>query len=164
MLFAPKDLIINKEIEMLNEANIMSYKCKGNNFSVDVVPEPNRSHGGKDAYFKVTPDADSYSKGKYETRVSFREPTYVEHPKGKPHKDLSAKQIDTLIDQFKKPSKNKDGNGLTNWQYAIHRFNMSCNTDNLESIDQSNPIVKKALTKGDYIPLDYPMPDYTKLQ
>lgn len=164
MLFGPDNLFKNKETKVMNEANIINYKGKGGNFSIDVIPEPNRNHGDKDAYFKVTPDSDSYGTGKYEARISFRDPIYVKHHKGKPYKELNNKQIDIMINQFNKPSKNKDGVGLTNWQYTIHRFNMSCNTDYLEKINQSDPRVKEELKNGNYITLDYPMPDYTKLK
>lgn len=163
MLFGPKDLFEKKETEMLNEAQIMSYKGKGGNFSVDVISEPGRNQGDKDAYFKVTPDSDSYGGGEHETRVSFRQPTYVKHSKGKPHKNLSDKQIDNMIKLFNKPCKNIHGAGLTNWEYAIHRFNMSNNMAHLEKLDQTSAEVKNAIKSGHYIPLDLPMPDYTKL-
>ena len=152
----------NENSQILNEANIISYEGKPN-FSVDVVPEPNRGHGGKDAYFKYTSGNSSYSSGETETRISFREPSYVKHPKGKPHKNLSSKEKKNLVIQFNKPNNKKDGKGLTNWEYAIHRFNMSNNTSHLENEDQANAEVRAAVKSGDYIPLNYPMPDYTKL-
>ena len=160
MIFAP-DYIKTNDSEILNEEHVMHYDGRGIKFSIDVVPERNRNHGDKDAYFKYTKDSINYTVGDTETRISFRQPSYVKHPTGKPHDNLNSNELKNLVKQLEKPSKKHPG--YTNWQWALHLYNKTNDKANLETKDQTSKEVKDAIKSGDYIPLDYPIPDYTKL-
>lgn len=91
---------------------------------------------GNIAHFHVV---DRATRGqKFQTCIMFDSPEYFHH--GNKNGTLNNKEIKQMIEFFQKP--HKDGNGLTNWKYALMLWN-----------DNNSSTKFKKLK----------MPDYTKL-
>lgn len=138
--------------------------AKGNNNFIAVNPDPSRGWYGEE-YFKVY-NNDNARKADKVIRIKFRSPEYVYHKNSDGKKDwnLNLKEKKTLIKLLQTPSK---FDNLSNWQYAILQFNLEAfdisykdclklTMEKQSKMDENNP-------RKYYLPIDLPMPDYTKL-
>ena len=112
------------------------YEGGGNSLSVSV--DPNRKYGGNIAYFKFA-DNEDFKAAKRIIRISFMEPVYIVHNN---QDKLTRKEIKWLMKALLKPYK-KNPN-ITVWTGMIIEFNRS----------QTDAV----------LPIDLPIPDYTKLE
>lgn len=110
-------------------------------------------------YFKVY-DNDSYSKATKSARISFREPIYISHknPDGKQAWILNSKDKRGLIRQLTQPSRLFKSGDFLIWHDCIAYFNNEAYGVDFE--DSLNILIKD---NPKYLPIDLPMPDYTKL-
>lgn len=109
---------------------------------ISVNPPPNRKYG-KFAYFKVANSSDPVSATK-EIRLHFYDIGYEIH-KGKPLWKMKKSDKEKLVALLKSKPTNRKYKEFNNvWQALIWAFN-------------SNVLPQ------DIIPLDLPIPDYTKL-
>ena len=138
--------------------------AKGNNNFIAVNPDPSRGWYGEE-YFKVY-NNDNAKKADKVIRIKFRSAEYVYHKNSDGKKDwnLNSKEKKTLIKLLQTPSK---FDNLSNWQYAILQFNLEAfdisykdclklTMEEQSKMDENNP-------RKYYLPIDLPMPDYTKL-
>lgn len=129
-----------KGTEVVNEA-----KCGGRNgIYVHVDIDEDRDFGDDIAYFKCT-TTPNLSTAKDIARISFTAPKYIIHNNDR--FKLNPRQKNTLVDLLVSTAKN----GMTVWQFMIYRFN-------LELSNSNNPRAPKYK-----LPLELPIPDYTKL-
>ena len=130
---------------------------KTDNLLIAVFPNINRK--GSEPYFKIL-DSYSYQKAKKMARIAFKEPRYI-HRKdsdGKIDWKLDSKEKKMLVRHLNSES-NMFGEKYNVWQQAIILFNLNLQFSMKDILINTinNHIYKEAL------PIDLPIPDYTKL-
>ena len=142
------------------------------NFSVRVNPDRGRG----DAYFKVY-DHTSYNQSKRVIRLAFKELKAFDHrnPDGKEFWEIwenkYKNQLKGLIKFMKEKPKSEDGRKIakTNWELTIKMWNNECGFEwdenySEEKYPETGCKPNSSLSKNpQYVPLNTPMPDYTKL-
>ena len=155
-----------KEINELFDIYEMATVANSENSYIAVNPDSSRGWYNEE-YFKLY-DAQNARKATHIARIKFRKAEYTVHSNsdGKESFKLNTKQKKDLINLLN--SKSKKETGLTVWQYAILQFN-------LEAIEYANREYCLSLTMEKqkqmpkdqpekyWLPIDLPMPDYTKL-
>lgn len=157
------DHLINEQnTQAINEAKVYA----GKSFSLHVVPESGFNSGGKYAYFKYLPMPDKYN-DKDVLRISFREPTYIEHyvKSGKRPDKLNAKQRKELVAALLMP--NAEDPTINNYQALIYEFNYRTGNFDRATTDtlcraHRNPL--DPTLPPNFVHINYPMPDYTQLK
>ena len=115
-------------------------------------------------YFKLY-NSDIISRATKVARISFDHPNYLDHVNkdGKEDWILTLKEKRELLDILKQ----KDKRGFTKWQrmfMVYNNDNFNIDFDDLISGDISKEDYNKLVIKRDAISLDYPIPDYMKLE
>lgn len=123
----------------INEENI--YSNYGMLLSVNL--DPGRSYGKK-AYFKLY-NSNSYRTATKLIRLHFYDTEYEIHNKGLPLYKLSSNEKIHLMSMLNEPVIYKNIQYNTAWQALIIMYN-------------------KKVKQEDQLPLNLPIPDYTKLQ
>lgn len=144
-----------------NEGNII-YIDDDINFQITIVPDS----GLNEAYFKIC-NHQKYSLSTECIRLSFFEPKYIEYDgDGRNLWKLSYDEINTILDILNNVLY-KDTNIKTFWQVACHIWNREW--DFAYHPDYDSRLVKgckdnsRLLQHPQFVPLDTPMPDYTKI-
>ena len=160
--------IISREIsESLLEKMTIEYElanpllCEKANVYIDddlnITLQVNRNEGSNDSYFKVYNHKD-YRKADKVARINFRKPEYIYHVNSDGKKDwaLNSKEHAKLI----KVLNTVDFLGETVWIMLILFFNSEggLNFGESEKNKMDNLIYPK------HLPIDLPIPDYTKLR
>lgn len=153
--------------EITSNINILNEDCVINgrifNFSINVKPDQGRNYGSETAYFKYSPGKNWASVRKM-ARIGIYKSIYVEDHKGDgkiPYfLDSSEKKRLMKILQETPSDKYK---GYNKWAELIFVFNKCIQYD----YDQSKDFTYEKYLKGklpkNAIPVDLPIPDYTKL-
>lgn len=149
---------------MVEMATIVTDR-KGQHIIKNISTNPDSTRNWyEEEYFKVY-DNLSVSSAKKLARIKFRSPEYVVHTGS--NWELNSKEKKDLI-KFLNESNKKVPYVKNNWEYAILMFNQEAYQDeeSMEDLvitikeqsemDESNP-------RKYYLPIDLPMPDYTKL-
>ena len=156
---------INEEIQRcLNEMAPIVRDRFNKHLIKNIITTPDQGRNWyNEEYFKVFDTLDYTSKSKM-ARIKYREPSYVEHVGS--NWQLTMREKKDLIAFLNEPN-NKIPEAKTNWQYAIYQFNMSAYPDSTHADSLLTQTELDRLPDTDerksYLPIDLPMPDYTKL-
>ena len=153
------DECLNEYQEPLYEMATVGYD---ESLSIIVEVNPDSKRIGNE-YFKVY-DSSSKEKAKRVCRILFREPKYVNHRRGRgvtkrmSNWIMNSNERDALVKFLNKPSDIL--HELTVWQAAIVLFN------NEKGLPRSKTMENfiNDLKYPEYLPIDLPIPDYTKLK
>lgn len=106
-------------------------------------------------YFKVF-NSSSYTKATKIARISFLEPKYIVHNMnyGMENWILNSKEKQNLITML-----TTEVDGISNWKFAILQYNLENNIQRDEQLKLSN----EDIIKRNGLPLNTPIPDYSKL-
>lgn len=158
------EIIKNQEDELFLEMatiGVVKDKHRKSNYLITVDAEP--THVGN-AYFKIY-DRTSVSKSKNNMRISFHEPRKIIH-KGDRFGDMViTKLIGKYINEFFS-STNLTNPSRTNWEESIIQYNLT-NGRLITPIDFTK-LTQEEINKNpkrfrNCLPIDLPMPDYTKI-
>lgn len=148
---------LNEEFNKLFALNEMAMAWTDRDAGRCVWVENTNTHNNQ--YFKYL-NSFSYQKADKVVRISLRLPKYLVHKDsmGKQSWILNSKEKKELIDLMNSASKARIG--FTNWQATLIQYNF----DNFYI--QPSETIEGTFDKAEFpdaFPIDFPMPDYTKL-
>lgn len=169
-------IIFNPEIKAIDESHVLTDNRRIKRpikMGVMASPDPGRNFGTK-AYFKCF-DAPSYEDARKLTRICFLKPEYGKKhtTKGKTDFILTVNDTKDLLTILQQPCNNHKGasegllNPWLNWHELIYCFDAILNFTHQEIVSISTAdkeVLEQTNTRFmNFIPLDTPIPDYTKL-